>query len=1000
MILEKRIYPFIFFLSGFVLLGHEPLLARVNVLTYHNDLARTGLNSNETILNPSNVKECSFGQIFANAVDGQIYAQPLYVSDLTISGQTHNVVYVATEHDGVYAFDADNAGVTLWYVNFTGVNSGVTVTSVPYADVNYCFHIVPEIGITDTPVIDLTTNTMYVEAMTREISAGPVTAYVHRLHALDILTGAEKFGGPVGIQALSPGTGDGGSTDSFVGQSYKERGALALANGVVYTSWSSHCDDTTWSNYHGWLLGYDAQTLAQKYVLNITPNGSEGALWNGGNGPAVDASGRLFLMTGNGSFDGAVSQDWGDSFLRVETLGGALTVTNSFTPFDQASLNSGDEDLGSGGLVLLPDSVGSAAHPHLMVGVDKRGKFYLVDRDNLGGYSGPNGPDNIIESFQMIHGGFSTPAYFNGRIYFGLVGANPVAYDISNGSTNGSPMVDSDFSFGYPGSTPSISCNGTSNGVVWFVNPIGSSNLQLIACDASNMTTLFLGPAIGYGKFDVPTVANGKVYVGGPATLTVYGLLPSTPTPSLIGTPIPIYTATPTGSPTYAPTQTPLPNSGMNWYSANNNAAFPGRYGHTSVVYNGLMWIIGGNTLDDVWSSPDGVNWTRATASAAFSGRWGHSSVVFNNKIWVIGGNDGTNPLNDVWSSTDGMNWTMATASASFPKRWGHTSLVYKNLMWVIGGISSNGCSGYDNDVWYSADGVNWSLAGYAPFGARSYHSSLVFNDLMWVIGGYEPVGSQGYKNDVWYSSDGASWTQATSSAGFSPRSDHSSLNYGVEMWVIGGDTFQGNLYTSLNDVWSSADGVNWTQETSSAQFTRRGFHSSVVFNNQIWVMGGTSTCCGTNKNDVWYSPLLPTPTWTPTFTATPTPTFTPCVNASGTPCTSTYTPSFTPTNSPTPTPSPTTTPILSGLGSWVLAPVPVKQGQNLCLYPDGPLRSSDWNFFDMVGDSLVHQNFTGSSQNCWTVSGLSPGLYLARIQLNYLDGSSKTGWQKIVVVP
>lgn len=361
----------------------------VNVLTYHNNDFRTGLNSSETILKPSNVKKGRFGLRFALPVDGQVYGQPLYVAQLNMGALgIHNVLFVTTEHDSVYAFDADKPGDPLWQDHFTGVVKGVTVSPVSEEDVNGCSQITPEIGITDTPVIDLGSQTMYLVAMTKEVAdpnigstrSNPATGlagsqrmaglnydspsivrFAHRLHAIDITTGAEKFGGPVEIRASVP---QGKPGDVFNPISYKERCGLTLAKGVVYLSFASHCDMNHWGLYHGWVMGYDARTLEQKYVFNSTPNGREASFWASGAAPAVDEKGRLYLMTGNGTYDGAVSQDWGDSFLRLEAdPQKGLRVADAFTPANQEEISEADQDTGSGGPLLLPDEAGSGSIP-------------------------------------------------------------------------------------------------------------------------------------------------------------------------------------------------------------------------------------------------------------------------------------------------------------------------------------------------------------------------------------------------------------------------------------------------------------------------------------------------------------------------------------------------------------------------------------------------------------------------------------------------------------
>ena len=510
-------------------------VGQVNVLTYHNDNARTGQNLNETVLTPGNVNSNAFGKLFSYAVDGQLYAQPLYVANVGISNKgVHNVVIAATEHDSVYAFDADtNIGsnaVPLWQVSF--INPAAGVTTVPSADVN-SDNVAPEIGITSTPVIDPVSGTVYVEAKTKEVSGGN-TSYVHRLHALDLGSGAEKFGGPMLIQVSVPGTGDGNDGLGHVpfnGLRQMNRPGLLLLNGVVYVAYASHGDTVP---YHGWVVGYDAHTLQLLSVFNTTPNGGLGGIWQAGDGPAADAGGNIYFLTGNGSFD-TNSGGYGDSFVKLALQGTNLTVADYFTPFDQQNLNNSDLDLGSGGVLLLPDEVGSLAHPHLMVGAGKEGKIYLVDRDNLGQFNAAS--DNVVEVLPQTTGGgnwgFDTPAYFNQTLYY--LGGQDVlkAFAFSNGSLVTNPVSTGDTTFGWPGAVPAISANGTNNGIVWALQtdsaPSGSAILH--AYDASNLSPELYNStqagsrddAGGAVKFTVPTIANGKVYVGSSSRLSVYG---------------------------------------------------------------------------------------------------------------------------------------------------------------------------------------------------------------------------------------------------------------------------------------------------------------------------------------------------------------------------------------------------------------------------------------------------------------------------------------------
>ncbi len=500
--------------------------AQVSVLTYHNDLARTGQNLAETALTPAAVSSARFGKLFAQTLDGQVYAQPLYVPGVSIPSRgIHNVVYVATEHDSVYAFDADSiiglSAQLLWRVSF--INPSAGVTTVPAANTG-CGQIEPELGITGTPVIDPSSGTLYVVAMTLENGS-----YFQRLHALDIASGAERQGSPVEIQATFPGTGEGGSTLTFNPKNYKQRPGLLLLNGVVYTSWSSHCDIGA---YHGWIIGYDAATLAQTSVWNDTPNGNEGSFWASGAAPAVDAAGNIYVISGNGSFDAnSGGADLGESFIRLSTAP-SLQAADYFTPFNQAALNAGDVDTGSSGALLLPDSAGSAAHPHLLVSAGKEGRIYLIDRDHMGHFQ-PASDSQIPQSLAgVISPLFGIPAYFNNTVYFSGSGDNLKAFSIANAQLSGAPTSASPEQFGYPGSTPVVSANGANGGIVWALEPNSGGTLH--AYDATDLSKeLFAGGTGSYVKFSSPTVVNGHVYAGTQSALAVYGLIgtaiPDTP---------------------------------------------------------------------------------------------------------------------------------------------------------------------------------------------------------------------------------------------------------------------------------------------------------------------------------------------------------------------------------------------------------------------------------------------------------------------------------------
>jgi len=501
--------------------------AAVDVVTYHNDVARTGQNLNEAVLTTANVNSTTFGKLRSLPVDGKVDAQPLYLAQLAIGGATRNVLYVATEHGSVYAFDAD-AGTPLWQVSTLGSGE---VTS----DTRGCDQITPEIGITATPVIDRNAGThgvIYVVAMSKSGST-----YFQRLHALDVTTGAEMFGGPRNITASFPGAGDNSSNGNviFDPAQYKERAALLLLNGVVYTTWASHCDIRP---YNGWIMGYNQTTLAQTTVLNVVPNGSEGAIWMSDTGPAADSSGNIYLLDANGDFGTTLNAggfpsngNYGNAFLKISTAGG-LAVADYFEMQNQQQENASDADLGSGGAVVLPDLTdGTGNVRHLSVGAGKDGHIYVVNRDAMGKFNA--GSNNIYQELSGVLGGgiFSMPAYFNSTLYYGAVGDAIKAFKITNAMLATGPASQTSNTFRYPGTTPSISANGTSNAIVWAAE--NTTPAVLHAYDANTLHELYNSNQAGSrdqlgagNKFITPTIVNGKVYMGTSDSVGVFGLLP------------------------------------------------------------------------------------------------------------------------------------------------------------------------------------------------------------------------------------------------------------------------------------------------------------------------------------------------------------------------------------------------------------------------------------------------------------------------------------------
>ena len=528
------------------------------VFTQHNDNARTGQNLNETVLTPANVNSSKFGKLFSYPVDGQVYAQPLYVPNVSIPNQgVHNVLYVATENDTLYAFDADGlAPNILWQVSF--VNPAHGVTTLNCITLSFECNVWPITGITGTPVIDPNSNTIYVLVRTQESGNS-----VQRLHALDITTGAEKFGGPVSIAAVVSGTGTGSSHGKVQFSTIHDnhRPGLLLANGNVYIGWAGQA--------HGWVMAYNAQTLAQVAVFNTTPNGTLGGVWQSGNGLATDSLGNIYFSTGDGTFDASTGgKDYGDSLLKTDAN---LNVLDYFTPMDQACrLLPNDLDLGSGGPMILPTQAGSFADEVIEAGkggspCDLFGStyavpIYLVNRDNMGTYH-PSGDQNIETVEGTIHGYWSNPAYWQGPAseyvyYSGMTtesggGDYLKQYTLFNGLLSSSPIAQSQNLFPV-GSTPSISANGTSNGILWAVERKdilsslpGTKPAILYAYNAANASQVLYNSAQNKqlrdqggcaNKFNVPTIANGKVYVGTQNELDVFGILPipqTTPQPAI-----------------------------------------------------------------------------------------------------------------------------------------------------------------------------------------------------------------------------------------------------------------------------------------------------------------------------------------------------------------------------------------------------------------------------------------------------------------------------------
>jgi hypothetical protein len=612
-----------------------------DVLTYHNDVARTGQKLDEIILTPSNVTVANFGRLFTLSVDGNVDAQPLYVSgQIMADNQPHNSLIVATENDTVYAFDADS-GAILWHVSL--LETGETAS-----DDRGCSQVTPEIGVTGTPVIDLSSGpngTIYVVAMSKNSSS----AYFQRLHALNLKTGGEQFGGPVPIQATYPGTGDNSSGGNviFDPKQYKARPALLLLKGVVYIGWSSHCDDQP---YTAWLMGYDESSLAQVSVLNLTPNGAEGSIWQAGNGPAADEQGNIYFLMANGSFDTTLTPegfpsagDYGNGFMKVTPFAIGLSVTDYFTMLNTVSESNADQDLGSGGALVLPDMVdANGVTRHLAVGAGKDANIYIVDRDNMGKFS-PTADLNYQLPSVLGGGVWSSPAYFNGTLYYGASGDVIRQFAFSKARLSASPTFQSTHSYTYPGATPSVSANGTSNGIVWVTE--NTSPAVLHAYNATDVgvelynTNMASGSRDQFGsgnKFITPTIANGKVYVGTTNGVGAFGILPGSATPvitsaltvqAIVGTPF-RYQIAATNGPTGFGTTT-LP-AGLVFNAASGViAGIPSATGTTNVIISASNTAGNGSaSLSLVISNACSMTMSPVTRAFVNGGGTGNVSVT------------------------------------------------------------------------------------------------------------------------------------------------------------------------------------------------------------------------------------------------------------------------------------------------------------------------------------------------------------------------------------
>jgi outer membrane protein assembly factor BamB len=504
---------------------YGPLGYLGDVVTYHYNVARQGFTQFETVLNLSNVNSNTFGLVGFFPVDGKVDAQPLYLYKVPVGPNLHNILYVATENDSVYAFDADH-GQQLWKA------SALLPGETPSDDLG-CPLITPTIGITAAPVIDRQRGMIYLVAMTKDSTGN----YHQRLHVLDLSTGAERLGAPIEIQASYPGTGDGSINGLvlFDPSQYAARAALLEYGGKIYFAFTSHCDHRP---YTGWLMAYDVKPLQQASVLNLTPNGNSGAVWMSGAGLAADGQSNIYLLSANGTFDTTldnqgmpINGDYGNSFVKI-SISAQLAVADYFTMQNTLAESDDDTDLGSGGALVLPDLYDNQGGlHHLAVGAGKDGNLYVVNRDDMGKFDPDQ--DNIYQEIlgALPQGVFAAPAYYNNTVYYGDVNDTLKAFSITNAMLSTSPTSQTQTLFPYPGTTPSVSANLGSDAIVWAVE--NSDPAVLHAYDATNLAhELYNSNQAGsrdqFGpgnKFITPVIVNGKVFVGTQTGVAEFGLL-------------------------------------------------------------------------------------------------------------------------------------------------------------------------------------------------------------------------------------------------------------------------------------------------------------------------------------------------------------------------------------------------------------------------------------------------------------------------------------------
>jgi hypothetical protein len=768
-----------------------------DVLTYHNDNARTGLNSSETTLTPLNVNASSFGLIRNLPVDGAVYAQPLYVSNAQVfsAGQSqgnHNLLIVATEHDSVYAFDADS-GTLYWQVSVLGAGE------VP-SDSLGCSDLTPEIGITSTPVIDRAmgpNGTIYVLAMSKTPNN---SNYFYRLHAVDLATGQDVLN-PVIIQATYTANG---ANRIFVPTLERGRAGLLLLNGTIYTEFASFCDSGLWT---GWIIAYDERTLAQTAVLNTDPHGVGAGIWGAAAPPAVDPAGNLYLATGNGNFDTTLSNgfpangDYGNSFLK---LSASLTVIDYFTPFP---LQSGDKDLGAGGSLVLdiPDS-GGLVH-HLAITAGKNTNIYVANRDNMGKFN--SGGDNIYQELvgALPGGVWTAPVYFNGSIYYEPAGNALRQFKFSNAKLDPVPSSISNTKFGFPGSTPSVSSAGNTNGIVW----VEEFNRKAIlhAYDATNLANeLYSSAAVSFGgpvKFSVPTVCNGKVFVATQNSVGVFGLLAQKPPPG------------PANYISYSGDFNGDGKQDILWRNVNTGDAW--------------IWLMNGNSI---------------IGSASI----GHVDLSW--RIVGVGDFDGGGKRDILWYNASSgrvsiwiMNGLTRTAFHEFP------APVSANGEWQVVGVADFDHTGLEDILWQDISTGNvYMWKSVSPFNFTTIHFGPTV-DLSWRVEGTADVEGNGRPDIIWHNlvtGEVYIWKLTSDQLSQSVSLGKVSLdNQIVGLADFNGDGKQDILWRNV----SSGDVFVWGMNGLSIGATWDAGTGSLA-----WVIVGTPALYGRSPYDVlWLNP-------------------------------------------------------------------------------------------------------------------------------------------------